>query len=423
MARLALSISSAFLILLLFPASLAAQQRDPMFYKEVLLPRKPYTLYTLTREMQRQTGITFSYNAANIRAMQKIRIRQDRLTVQKLLALVRKKTGVGYAVIGGKHIIYLPPARGRKRKKAVSAQKKEEKFYRQELAAAQRAPVKRLATLPATDSLAGDVVVVGDSTLAAGYYISGGGNAGGSYQGNDMTVEAAEEEDPYEDISDPWQRESRNWNAPVHTEALEFIKKSTLAAFSLSADEMYYLGPGFRAGFDFLYGTVTYHIGSYTHWRYGIGISAGINERWRLHLHFNTGKNLNASYTVPRFDTTFVPQPDSTLLPVVTEHHTPLLVQSRLSRIAVSAEWHINRSFSLAGALVFNMLHTRYTSNGNPVTLSEILPIGYDADLRYRSLNPPYTLGNSYSGNTTSNTKTWIGLQLTLSYRIPFFER
>ncbi len=67
-----------------------AQKPDPMFYKEIQLSHKPYTLHSLSREMQRQSGITFSYNAAKISPNQKIRIKDNRLTVEQLLALVKK---------------------------------------------------------------------------------------------------------------------------------------------------------------------------------------------------------------------------------------------------------------------------------------------------------------------------------------------
>lgn len=76
----------------------------------------------------------------------------------------------------------------------------------------------------------------------------------------------------------------------------------------------------------------------------------------------------------------------------------------------------------LGAGITLNYLKTNYSSNGNAVTLSNLLPIGYDADQKYQTIDPPYLLGNTYSGNQSSNVKTWLGLQLMLVYRLQFFD-
>src|SRR6187402_2732633 len=92
-----------------------AQQKSPMFYSEILLKHKPYTLQSLTEEIYAQSGITFSYNADKIRP--DIKIKNEKLTVAVLLALVKKKTDIGYKIISQNHIVYTEPAKERKASK------------------------------------------------------------------------------------------------------------------------------------------------------------------------------------------------------------------------------------------------------------------------------------------------------------------
>jgi hypothetical protein len=394
-----------------------------MFYKEIQLEhKKSYTLQTLTREIQKQTGISFSYNAARINPYTKIRVR-DKLTVEQILSSIRRKSGIGYKVISETHIIYTESP-NKKRSKAKGRNKKLPKQGegRQPVRYGDDIALRSLGT----DSVIGQqIVIIGDSSVAS-YYFSGSGGSGASYAGDDQTKypvlldEPEEEEDEYQDEIGP--NTSKGY-VKGESEALDYIKRSVLIAAGVSADEVYYINPTFRAGFDFLYGTVSYNVGTYAHWRYGIGSSARLNDHWRLHFNFNTGQNITEHYNIQNFDTIFPPpQPDSIEGPIIIETNTPLLVRSKLTRFTLSAEWNMGRGFMLGAGLTLNYLKTNYSSKGNAVTLSNLLPIGYDADQRYQTIDPPYLLGNTYSGNQPSNVKTWLGLQLTLIYRLRFFD-
>jgi hypothetical protein len=398
-----------------------------MFYKEIQLEhKKNYTLQTLTREIQRQTGISFSYNAARIDPYTKIRL-SDKLTVEQILSSIRRKVGIGYKVISKTHIIYTEsPNKKRSRTKG----KKRKPYKQQEI----RQPVPYYNDMVlrsvGTDSVVGQqIVIVGDSSIA-GYYFSGSGGSGAIYAGDDQTkypvlLDETDDEEVDEDVNDYQDGFSRNTSKGYRkgeSEALNYIKRSALIAAGISADEIYYLNPTFRAGFDFLYGTVSYNIGTYSHWRYGIGSSAKLNDNWRLHFNINTGQNISERYNIQKFDTIFPAQPDTFEEPLIIETNTPLLVRSKLTRFTLSAEWNMGRGFMLGAGVTLNYLKTSYSSNGNPVTLSNILPIGYDADQKYQTIDPPYLLGNTYNGNRSSNVKTWLGLQLMLIYRLKFFD-
>lgn len=426
MVRHAIKIACLTFLLLWLSAEVIAQKGNPMFYKEIQLLHKPYTLHTLTKEMQRQTGITFSYNASKINAQKKIRIKPGKLTVDALLSLIKKRSGVSYKVVNDFHIIYAAAASRKARPKKGKA--------RQEKAVlVNNRPVIKNEGLADEDTdiaITGDapeqqIVVVGDSLVASYYYIGGGGGGyGGAYSLDNVSKFSQEEEEgwdnDYVNLSEPGSFKENNY-------VIDFLKENTLAAIGFSADELYYFNPTARFGFDFLYGTVSYNIGSYPHWRYGLGASTKMSERWRLHVNVNTGGIQSASFNALKIDTviTQVPDPplDSLLFDTTYVHtNTPFAVNSRLTRFTLSASYDINRHFSIGAGVTLNHLKTNYTSNNNPVALRDILPFGLDADMKYRSIDPPYTLGNSYNASESSNVKIWLGVQLTFIYRLNFFE-
>lgn len=415
-----------FILITFTSLRITAQQVNPMFYKEIQLdPKKTYTLQSVTREIQRQTGISFSYNAARINPDSRIRMKTDRITVEQLLSSIRKKAGIGYKIISKTHIIYVESGKkkktgrkGHSRKNKTSSSHLQHQDYNETV----------LRPLGQDSTIGQQIVIIGDSSVMT-YYFSGGGGAGGGYGGNviakyPVMLDATEDEEFEEEREYNVSRNTSKGNIYGNAEAVTFLKSNVLFAMGVSADETYYLNPTVRAGFDFLYGTVSYNFGPLPHWRVGLGSSVKVNDNWSLHAGVNTGSNIFQNYNIQTFDTIIPPQPPDTVIPpVITEKNTPLVVKSKLTRFSISAEWNLGRGFTLGGGLILNRLKTDYSSNGNPVALSNILPIGYDADTKYRTIKPPYLLGNTYSGNAASNVKTWIGLQVSIIYRLHFFDR
>lgn len=400
-----------------------AQKPDPMFYKEIQLAHKPYTLHSLSREMQRQSGITFSYNAAKISPNQKIRIKNNKLTVEQLLALVKKKSGVGYKVVSSNHIVYLegPKKKGLFARKKENKEPKKQKLRNDNNIAGQPAVVtKNITSMPVTpprDTISpGRLVIVGDSSLAMAYYFSGGGNSGGAYNASSATKVPNEEAwaDPYLDLNAPADAKGYKENKTV-----DFFSKNLLVAAGASADEIYYFNPSVRAGFTFLYATVSYNLGNSPHWRYGLGTSARISEKWNMHLAFNTGKKIPGAFNLVTVDSVINPI-DS--FPVPVQVNNPITIQSKLSRFSLQLEYQITRDVTLSGAATLNYLTTSYFSKGSPLRFDDFQPnLSSDPDTEFRIIKPPYLIGNSYSSSESSNTKIWIGIQLSLFYRIPFF--
>ncbi|RYZ16151.1 MAG: hypothetical protein EOP49_52090, partial [Sphingobacteriales bacterium] len=275
-----------------------AQRENPMFYKELQLqPRKKYTLQSLTREIQRQTGISFSYNAARISPDTKIKVKTDRITVKQLLAYVKKKTGIGYKVISGTHIVYTEgPALKTSRKdnqKNIAKNKAKQRTQK---------PLQQLASNTAVkpvgrDSVVGQqIMIIGDSAVVA-YYFSGGMNAGGGYGGNSEVRYQVLRDATYDYIGSDYGAERKESNLARNTrkdadgsgDVAGFFKRNTLIGVGLAADETYYLNPTAKLGFDFLHGIISYNLGSFPQWRYGVGTTVKLNDTWRVGLNVTGG--------------------------------------------------------------------------------------------------------------------------------------
>lgn len=388
------------------------QQVSPMFYKEILLTPKRYTLQALTEEMQAQSGISFSYNAESIDPATKIKIKSDRITVAELLALIKKKTGISYKIISKTHIIYQAPAtrkkKAAKKGKAKHAPTASEKTNTtvvlsatDEAADRTDIPGQAAATNILNDSAGNIAGLAGDSTPVVHYNSGGGGGGGGG--------SSDEEERQLRPSHIPERKWRRGTASSGDNNILQFFGNNLLMAAGASVDETFYFNPTVKLGFKFLYGIASYNLGGgAATWRYGLGGSAAVDEHWSLHAVITTGQSVSKDYGIPAADTSI---PD-----------IPLTATSKLTRYGISIHYNFGGGLAIEAGTTFNSLKTNYTSNGHPVTLSDILPIGYDADKKYPGIKPPYTLGNSYTGNSTGNTKTWLGIQLTLLYQFQFSE-
>ena len=429
-------------IALAMPLPSHTQENNPQFYKEITLHHKPYSLQSLTEEIQAQSGISFSYDAEKIDPNTKIVLKKDKLTVAAILTIVKKNTGIGYKIISKTHFIYTKPASTKKPKskfiKTKSKQEKHTTFSANPVIKAKTIVEENketIATPPQTitskkvfvDTMNGSNSAPAiDSNLAMSYYMNGGGGFIGGGGGGGGT----EDDEILNKKIKLSKQNKRSWHRESSTaeefssdksnanQLLSYLQSNTLLALGFSADETYYFAPSFRAGLNYLYGTFSYNLGGINSWRYGIGASAKIDDHWRMHFNISTGQTVSKNYDIITNDTTTANNP--TEPPVIIEHHTPLLVSAKLARYSISANWSIGKGLSIEAGLMLNRLKTKYSSNSVPINLSEILPIGYDADEKYPAIKPPYLLGNSYTGSQTYNSKLWLGIQLTVLYTMPF---
>lgn len=421
-ARHAISFFSLLLLFVYAVPATYAQDNVPQLYREVQLNRKSYTLYELTREIQQQTGFTFSYNASRINPSKKIKVRSERLTVHNILAHIKKQSGLGVKVIGQKHIIYTQPKPARK----LAAKK--EKTAKKKQVALNKSRIKETKETAAIINPAMEqeqhVVVIGDSAVASAFYSSGGAQYEGGYPGKSQALKPVvvhynqkRWEDPYAQLDGSLYK---NYGAGLFS----FLQEKALFDIGFSVNELNYFNPQICLGFQFLYGVISYQVGKNAHLRYGLGASAKINDQWNMHAQVTTGKAAPLSFTATTIDTIPGPPPEDSLAepdpPILVPRNTPFTVHSRLDRLEIFIARRIGRRFYVGAGITFNHLYTQYLAEGSLVSLDAILPPGTDIEGQYRSIAPLYSLSNTYGVNRTTNTKIWFGISLSCVYRLPF---
>lgn len=166
-------------------------------------------------------------------------------------------------------------------------------------------------------------------------------------------------------------------------------------------DESLYLGAIAQIGFPLLYGTVSANTNfCVSQIRYGAGTSFKLNNKFQLHLNFNVG-DLQKSGQFSDSSST----------------HVPITVKSQLTRVMIGLEHSVNKKIKIQFGLLFNNLKTNYLINSVPSDLHVFKESG---DHLFYNINPPYVITNTYSPTSSSNIKTWLGLQVSVLYSLNF---
>jgi hypothetical protein len=134
--------------------------------------------------------------------------------------------------------------------------------------------------------------------------------------------------------------------------------------------------------------------------RYGIGTSYKMSSWLRIHFVVNDG---NISRSGSFSDT-------------VGSRH-PIAVKSNLLRVGLGAEIRLKNKFTVQVIPSFNQLSTNYSIDN---ASSDLSLFGKQGDNLFYAIKPPYVISNTFSPSSSSNVKTWIGVQLNLLYRINF---
>lgn len=435
----------AFFCFLLLPVSKASAQGDALLYKEIQLREKSYTFDELTHVIQKQAGITFTYNSAQIKGRQHFRIKNERITVVKLLALIKKKSGIGYRMVNPGMIIYTPPvSRHKPNKKKKKIAKKETETQDRKIpfktvskdktasknTESNTIDSKEQLTTSVTpeDSLPSQtVVVIGDSTIASSYYLGGAGSGGEGRMGNIkmvMRYPSSNENtiNPYASLNPPGSKVNTYRSSFNQPDVGGFIKKNLVLGAGISFNETYYLNPTLQFGFRFLYAHISYSMGAFPQWRYGLGAEARLNEKWSARLEFSTGNRFHKTYSFTTYDTVIPPPPEDSLTPpsppIITAHNNPLTVQSQLTQFSFTLNRQITKVISLGGGITLNKLKSRYYSNGTSIDINSIDPPVANAEEQFRTIKPPYLLSDSYQAASAINVKFWIGLKVALFFNL-----
>lgn len=171
-----------------------------------------------------------------------------------------------------------------------------------------------------------------------------------------------------------------------------------------TVDDVLYLNASITAGHQYLHGFFSWSSSfKVSGFRYGLGSMLPLNDEWRIGVMATTGKlSRNIDFSGVR-DT----------LKSVT-------VKSELHRLAIQVEKSLSPNLIVKAGPVFNLLKSSYYQDGTPVTVATSGFEGTNGDRELYTVRPLYTLSNSYKDTESTNTKTWIGFQVSLCYRFNF---
>ncbi|HEY8956257.1 hypothetical protein, partial [Chitinophaga sp.] len=168
----------------------------------------------------------------------------------------------------------------------------------------------------------------------------------------------------------------------------------------IAADDAFYFSPGINAGFPWLYATgrwnTNFHVSGFS---YGLGTSIRLSGQWRMCIDVTTG-SLAKDY----------PAAADTLA------NSNIGVKGRLSRLELQAEKGLNKRLCLRFGPVLNLLHTTYYLNGEKTAPENMIFPRQEIENNYYLIKPIYTISNSYSDQSVSNNKIWIGFRAGLYF-------
>jgi|GEM_PF-932727 len=428
------AVNVAFVILTVVCLSLVhrayAQQRTLQHEKSLLLPRNKLRLDTLGAVVARQTGFIFSFNAQKINPELPIFFTDKSITIQSLLEQLRNRYKLRYRIAGNYIIIHNEPIAARPPLQINTASPKRPVSSGKQVRPAASRP--QSATVVKTRS---DTKTTTTKTTAADSSLVPSDSSA-----RDTTLVSIPRRNPYqglrvipvlaENYKPPFIQAPPVVSAPLISikrkpastpgstynpsggasssgrgDRIRSNRGGFFMAGGLAADDVFYAGPTLHIGLPWLYLIGKWNTNfSVQGVSYGVGSSLHLSDNWNLSLDVTMG-SLSREFRNP--DTLW----------------KKILVKGRLLRIGLQAEKEINERWLFRFGPVLNLLNSTYYYDGKPATLSDYFRPGTDIDGTYYIVKPLYTIRNSYKSNATSSSKSWIGLQVSLLYRIPSFVR
>lgn len=386
-----------------------AQTISSGFYREIIFTRTHYTLYELAATVAAQSGLSVSFNAQKIDPRKKVRIAASRITVEKLMQVLHRKASLKYTIVSG-HLLLLPQE---KKSFQLFSKEKMAKIHGRTMPHhAVILPKIRLAEYadnPVKTSTNGDLLIVqpaigSDSSTAA---ISGNGSIGGAGNGGKWI-------DPYQSLSADNGLRRYNGMLPQTT---SFVADHIFADIGAGITESFYGNPTLHAGFDFLHVTAAYYFNpSFSHFRYGLGGAVDMNERWQIRLELTSGSRFSSNINVPYNDT--IPRTDTLQPPVIISQNQIVQLSSRLTSLTLALAYKFTERLSAVGGIQLNSLRTQYYLNDRQVTPASLEGIPANPGDDFRTLKVPYYLSDNFNVNQTEDRKLWIGINLSLYYRL-----
>jgi hypothetical protein len=396
-----------FHLILAYPAFGQNQIID--LNKPVQLKPGLYRLDSILHFVSQQTGAVFSFNSKKLNTKQHINLKNGRVSLAKLLSLLRDEKGISAKVIENYIVISSLDVKKEEKKHFINTTVSQKKVEPGEMKRPQiQIPKTNKEKTP--DQQEDSVIIksgvnplskqeqqtqssttIADSTKAKNDQTQPLlPIAKQSFMPDDSTKRFTSKENYTEKNDTKKERKISRPKPPVN-KASFFLKSG------ITVDESLYTGILAQAGIPLLYGTISANTNfCVSQVRYGIGSSFKINNELQLHFNFNLG-DLEKS---GKFS-------DSTKV------KSPIAVKSQLTRFMIAAEFSPNRKLRIQIGPVFNHLKTNYFINSVP---SDLHAFKENGDHLFYTINPPYVITNTYSPKSNSNLKTWVGLQVSILY-------
>ena len=370
-----------YVLFIYMPYCCYAQQVQVKGISRLLhLPLHEMRLDSLSAYISRETGVVFSFNAAKIDPAQKLSMPRMPVTVSELLTHLRNRYQLSFTVTGNYVILRNESPRQLllPRQQPGSAATK-----------APRTVANKLQPHYAPRNKKAAVVI--DSTQLPVQRI----RLHEIYQlaPSAPVLLTATRIQPIATLSLPVTGSVAKIGLPKGSSRF-------FMATGIAADDAFYFSPGINAGFPWLYATgrwnTNFHVSGFS---YGLGTSIRLSGQWRMCIDVTTG-SLAKDY----------PAAADTLA------NSNIGVKGRLSRLELQAEKALNKRLCLRFGPVLNLLHTTYYLNGEKTAPENMIFPRQEIENNYYLIKPIYTISNSYSDQSVSNNKIWIGFRAGLYF-------
>lgn len=378
------------MVFLAISINLQAQEKHALLQKQVRVTNTLLSLDALSAMISKQTGIYLSFNANKVTADKKIAFQKRMYTVKELLELIKSNTGSSYSIYQD-HVIF-QANRKTADHKVVSTLKN---------TPLKKAGSRSIANKNISTDKKEDKQVVRSSSYLTKIVEQ---NIIFSSPLKQLNIEPIKVPQLLKTPSLPPLSQKPGFTAQRQTYSPNIPKASWYAEGGWVLDENFYLQPTLTAGHPYLHAVFSWSSNfQVSGFRYGLGTSFPLKNDWRIGLQATTGKLAR--------DIDFKGVRDSS---------KSMTVKSDLHRLSLLVEKHLNRNIIIKAGPVFNLLHSNYFQNGSPVTITTSGYDGTNGDREFYTIRPLYTLSNTFKTTESSNTKTWIGFQASLFYRINF---
>lgn len=380
--------------------------------KPILLRTGKFKLDSLLHTVTQQTGVVFSYNAKKFDTKQRINISSEVNNVKSFLEALKKQNGFSIKVIENYAVISSAPQEVKQKynlQLQLKAASKPENLKRTEIQKASNVPqlpqvVKDSVRKETLDTIPKKPTISEMTSTQEKYYLQVDSlkeepkpmvnKNQNMAQANSVTLPSK--------VSSIDSAQLKNQSRKMKpSKSRTPLRKIFFLKGGATLDESSFMGTMIQAGLPAVYGTAAIHSNLLaSHIRYGGGASFKLSSGLRLHLVINNG----------------APERSGFFTDSLGSKH-PIAVKSNLFRAGLGVEFSLKGKFVMQLISNFNQLTTTYFIDQ---AQSDLSLFKRDGDGLFYAISPPYLMTNTFSSNSDSNVKTWIGLQINFLYRIDF---